>query len=164
MCSCKVCRCKGLILMLCFQINELVDCRDVSIGAWFEATIERVTLSNKGSKSKAETAASSTGRAGRNGKRINGKVETEADTNGTMPLNSNSEEPSTSQTEAEDPGRDHISYHIKYEEWVHLTIKLMFRFNRQPYLPNIRTTFCRFKFVKAQRIKTNTKIANTKLH
>ncbi|XP_060791993.1 E3 ubiquitin-protein ligase UHRF2-like [Neoarius graeffei] len=100
-----------------YKINELVDCRDVSIGAWFEATIERVTLSNKGSKSKAETAASSTGRAGRNGKRINGKVETEADTNGTMPLNSNSEEPSTSQTEAEDPGRDHISYHIKYEDY-----------------------------------------------
>lgn len=116
--------------MLCFQINELVDCRDVSIGAWFEATIEKVTLSNKGSKSKAETAASSTGRAGRNGKRINGKVETESETNGTVPPHSNSEEPSTSQTEAEDSGRDDISYHIKYEEWVHLTFKLMHRFNR----------------------------------
>ncbi|XP_046723224.1 E3 ubiquitin-protein ligase UHRF2-like isoform X3 [Silurus meridionalis] len=98
-----------------YKINELVDCRDVSIGAWFEATIERVTLSNKGSKSKAETAASSTGRAGRNGKRINGKVETELDTNGAVPLNSNSEEPSTSHTEAEDPGA--ISYHIKYEDY-----------------------------------------------
>ncbi|KAK2827342.1 hypothetical protein Q7C36_018268 [Tachysurus vachellii] len=100
-----------------YKINELVDCRDVSIGAWFEATIEKVTLSNKGSKSKAETAASSTGRAGRNGKRINGKVETESETNGTVPPHSNSEEPSTSQTEAEDSGRDDISYHIKYEDY-----------------------------------------------
>ncbi|KAK3554882.1 hypothetical protein QTP86_000916 [Hemibagrus guttatus] len=100
-----------------YKINELVDCRDVSIGAWFEATIERVTLSNKGSKSKAETAASSTGRAGRSGKRINGKVETESDTNGTAPPYSNSEEPSTSQTEAEDSGKGNISYHIKYEDY-----------------------------------------------
>uniref|UniRef100_A0A8C6P668 E3 ubiquitin-protein ligase UHRF n=1 Tax=Nothobranchius furzeri TaxID=105023 RepID=A0A8C6P668_NOTFU len=29
-------------------INELVDCRDVSIGAWFEACIENVTLAPKG--------------------------------------------------------------------------------------------------------------------
>ncbi|XP_026995726.2 E3 ubiquitin-protein ligase UHRF2-like [Tachysurus fulvidraco] len=100
-----------------YKINELVDCRDVSIGAWFEATIEKVTLSNKGSKSKAETAASSTGRAGRNGKRINGKVETESETNGTVPPHSNSEEPSTSQTEAEDSGREVIGYHIKYEDY-----------------------------------------------
>ncbi|MCI4386650.1 hypothetical protein PGIGA_G00064940 [Pangasianodon gigas] len=98
-----------------YKINELVDCRDVSIGAWFEATIERVTPSSKGSK--RETAASSTGRAGRNGKRINGKVETESDTNGTVPLNSSSEKPSTSQTEAEDPARDDVSYHIKYEDY-----------------------------------------------
>uniref|UniRef100_A0A8C7WXB3 E3 ubiquitin-protein ligase UHRF n=1 Tax=Oryzias sinensis TaxID=183150 RepID=A0A8C7WXB3_9TELE len=27
-----------------YKINELVDCRDVSIGAWFEASIENVTL------------------------------------------------------------------------------------------------------------------------
>ncbi|KAF5898010.1 E3 ubiquitin-protein ligase UHRF2, partial [Clarias magur] len=100
-----------------YKINELVDCRDVSIGAWFEATIETATLSSKGSKSKSETAASSTGRAGRNGKRINGKVETESDTNGTVPLNSNSDEPSTSQTETEDAARNDISYHIKYEDY-----------------------------------------------
>uniref|UniRef100_A0A669F9A2 E3 ubiquitin-protein ligase UHRF n=1 Tax=Oreochromis niloticus TaxID=8128 RepID=A0A669F9A2_ORENI len=30
------------------QINELVDCRDVSIGAWFEACIENVTRAPKG--------------------------------------------------------------------------------------------------------------------
>lgn len=135
-------RCKGFIFILYFQINELVDCRDVSIGAWFEATIESVTSSNKGSKSKAETAASSTGRAGKNSKRINGKVEIESDTNGTVPQNLNSEEPSTSQTGAEDAGRDKIIYHIKYEEWVHLTFKLMYRFNRPVYLFYICAPFC----------------------
>uniref|UniRef100_A0A8C6P6U9 E3 ubiquitin-protein ligase UHRF n=1 Tax=Nothobranchius furzeri TaxID=105023 RepID=A0A8C6P6U9_NOTFU len=31
-----------------YKINELVDCRDVSIGAWFEACIENVTLAPKG--------------------------------------------------------------------------------------------------------------------
>uniref|UniRef100_G3PX86 E3 ubiquitin-protein ligase UHRF n=1 Tax=Gasterosteus aculeatus aculeatus TaxID=481459 RepID=G3PX86_GASAC len=30
------------------QINELVDCRDVSIGAWFEACLENVTRAPKG--------------------------------------------------------------------------------------------------------------------
>uniref|UniRef100_A0A8D3BJK8 E3 ubiquitin-protein ligase UHRF n=1 Tax=Scophthalmus maximus TaxID=52904 RepID=A0A8D3BJK8_SCOMX len=30
------------------QVNELVDCRDVSIGAWFEACIENVTQAPKG--------------------------------------------------------------------------------------------------------------------
>ncbi|TSL04215.1 E3 ubiquitin-protein ligase UHRF2 [Bagarius yarrelli] len=100
-----------------YKINELVDCRDVSIGAWFEATIEKVTRSNKGSKSKAETAASSTSKAGRNGKRVNGKVEVESDTSVTVLLNSNSEQPSTSQTDVEDPGKDDVSYHIKYEDY-----------------------------------------------
>lgn len=128
--------------MFCFQINELVDCRDVSIGAWFEATVERVTSCNKGSKSKAETAASPTGRAGRTGKRINGKVETESDSNGTVPRRSNSEEPSTSQAEAENSGRGDVIYHIKYEEWVHLTLKLMYRFNRLAYLLHASATFC----------------------
>uniref|UniRef100_A0A8C8GW13 E3 ubiquitin-protein ligase UHRF n=1 Tax=Oncorhynchus tshawytscha TaxID=74940 RepID=A0A8C8GW13_ONCTS len=38
-------------------INELVDCRDISIGAWFEACIDNVSLSPKGqnSTSKAPT-------------------------------------------------------------------------------------------------------------
>uniref|UniRef100_A0AAQ4P4M7 E3 ubiquitin-protein ligase UHRF n=1 Tax=Gasterosteus aculeatus aculeatus TaxID=481459 RepID=A0AAQ4P4M7_GASAC len=30
------------------QINELVDCRDVSIGAWFEACLENVTRADQG--------------------------------------------------------------------------------------------------------------------
>lgn len=121
-----------------------MDCRDVSIGAWFEATIERATLSNKGSKNKAEPGASSTGRAGRTGKRINGKVETESDTNGNVPVNLNSEEPSTSQTEAEDPGREVISYHIKYEEWVNLPFKFIYRFHGPVYMLCVCVAFCHF--------------------
>uniref|UniRef100_A0AAY5ELP1 E3 ubiquitin-protein ligase UHRF n=1 Tax=Electrophorus electricus TaxID=8005 RepID=A0AAY5ELP1_ELEEL len=38
------------------QINELVDCRDISIGAWFEGTIEKVTPPTKAHGSKVETA------------------------------------------------------------------------------------------------------------
>uniref|UniRef100_A0A8B9K700 E3 ubiquitin-protein ligase UHRF n=1 Tax=Astyanax mexicanus TaxID=7994 RepID=A0A8B9K700_ASTMX len=38
------------------QINELVDCRDISIGAWFEGTIERVTPGTKKQNIKTETA------------------------------------------------------------------------------------------------------------
>uniref|UniRef100_A0A8C2IDZ2 E3 ubiquitin-protein ligase UHRF n=1 Tax=Cyprinus carpio TaxID=7962 RepID=A0A8C2IDZ2_CYPCA len=30
-----------------FRVNELVDCRDVSIGAWFEGVIEKVTPASK---------------------------------------------------------------------------------------------------------------------
>uniref|UniRef100_A0A8C7J1G1 E3 ubiquitin-protein ligase UHRF n=1 Tax=Oncorhynchus kisutch TaxID=8019 RepID=A0A8C7J1G1_ONCKI len=38
-------------LFFSFQINELVDCRDISIGAWFEACIDNVSLSPKGQNS-----------------------------------------------------------------------------------------------------------------
>uniref|UniRef100_A0A8C2PRG2 E3 ubiquitin-protein ligase UHRF n=1 Tax=Cyprinus carpio TaxID=7962 RepID=A0A8C2PRG2_CYPCA len=31
-----------------FKVNELVDCRDVSIGAWFEGVIEKVSPASKG--------------------------------------------------------------------------------------------------------------------
>uniref|UniRef100_A0A4W5M7U8 E3 ubiquitin-protein ligase UHRF n=1 Tax=Hucho hucho TaxID=62062 RepID=A0A4W5M7U8_9TELE len=34
-----------------FQINELVDCRDISIGAWFEACIDNVSRNPKGQNS-----------------------------------------------------------------------------------------------------------------
>uniref|UniRef100_A0AAQ5ZCG5 E3 ubiquitin-protein ligase UHRF n=1 Tax=Amphiprion ocellaris TaxID=80972 RepID=A0AAQ5ZCG5_AMPOC len=37
-----------IFVFLSPQINELVDCRDVSIGAWFEACIENVTRAPKG--------------------------------------------------------------------------------------------------------------------
>uniref|UniRef100_A0A8C7W9G1 E3 ubiquitin-protein ligase UHRF n=1 Tax=Oncorhynchus mykiss TaxID=8022 RepID=A0A8C7W9G1_ONCMY len=45
-----------------FKINELVDCRDISIGAWFEACIDKVARTPKGQNSKAPTA----GKVGQN--------------------------------------------------------------------------------------------------
>lgn len=96
-----------------------MDCRDISIGAWFEGTIERVTLAAKGHNSKTETAPT-TGRVGRPSKRTNGKLESEpcpaaSDSNGMAAagLNSDGEEPSTSQI---DSSTHDVIYHIKYEE------------------------------------------------
>uniref|UniRef100_A0A8C9T5H1 E3 ubiquitin-protein ligase UHRF n=1 Tax=Scleropages formosus TaxID=113540 RepID=A0A8C9T5H1_SCLFO len=37
-----------------FKIHELVDCRDISIGAWFEASIENVSRVSKGQNGKAD--------------------------------------------------------------------------------------------------------------
>uniref|UniRef100_A0A8C2IDS0 E3 ubiquitin-protein ligase UHRF n=1 Tax=Cyprinus carpio TaxID=7962 RepID=A0A8C2IDS0_CYPCA len=50
-----------------FRVNELVDCRDVSIGAWFEGVIEKVTPASKAQN----------GRVGRPCKRTNGKLDSE---------------------------------------------------------------------------------------
>uniref|UniRef100_A0A4W5M9B6 E3 ubiquitin-protein ligase UHRF n=1 Tax=Hucho hucho TaxID=62062 RepID=A0A4W5M9B6_9TELE len=60
-----------------FKINELVDCRDISIGAWFEACIDNVSRNPKGQNStcKAPTA----GKVGRPSKRTNGNIGTGAD-------------------------------------------------------------------------------------
>ncbi|KAM4532366.1 E3 ubiquitin-protein ligase UHRF2 isoform 1-T1 [Fundulus diaphanus] len=108
-----------------YKINELVDCRDVTIGAWFEACIENVTLSPKGQ------IAPTKGKVGRPPKRTNGKLEAEqqqahgqgqhTDSNRNNPvLNSESNGASTSQkdstTETREKEED-IAYHIKYEDY-----------------------------------------------
>lgn len=108
------------------QINELVDCRDVSIGAWFEACIENVTRAPKGQITPTK------GKVGRPPKRTNGKLEAEqgqahghgqnTDSNRTnVVLNSESNGASTSQTDStgasESKEREEdVIYHIKYEE------------------------------------------------
>ena len=108
------------------QINELVDCRDVSIGAWFEACIENVTRAPKGQITPTK------GKVGRPPKRTNGKLEAEqgqahsqgqtTDSNrNNVALISESNGASTSQTdstaatESKDREED-VIYHIKYEE------------------------------------------------
>ncbi|XP_027882156.1 E3 ubiquitin-protein ligase UHRF2 [Xiphophorus couchianus] len=108
-----------------YKINELVDCRDVSIGAWFEACIENVTLSPKGQITPTK------GKVGRPPKRTNGKLEPEqaqahgqgqtTDNNrNNSVLNSESNGASTSQkdstTETKEKEED-IAYHIKYEDY-----------------------------------------------
>lgn len=110
------------------QINELVDCRDVSIGGWFEACIENVTRAPKGQITPTK------GKVGRPPKRTNGKLEVEqgqandqgqsTDTNrNNVVFNSDSNGASTSQTDCaaaattETKEREEdVIYHIKYEE------------------------------------------------
>uniref|UniRef100_A0A673WK55 E3 ubiquitin-protein ligase UHRF n=1 Tax=Salmo trutta TaxID=8032 RepID=A0A673WK55_SALTR len=117
-----------------FKINELVDCRDISIGAWFEACIDNVTRTPKGQNgnSKAPTA----GKVGRPSKRTNGKLETEPGQGQSHPssstdsnngnndstLNSDSGPgagSSTSQTDstATDKEKEDVTYHIKYDDY-----------------------------------------------
>ncbi|XP_058473165.1 E3 ubiquitin-protein ligase UHRF2-like [Solea solea] len=110
-----------------FMINELVDCRDVSIGAWFEACIENVTKPPKGQITPTK------GKVGRPSKRTNGKLEAEqgqahsqgqnTDSNrNNVVLNSDSNGASTSQTDStaasESKEReDDVIYHIKYDDY-----------------------------------------------
>ncbi|XP_004538114.2 E3 ubiquitin-protein ligase UHRF2 isoform X1 [Maylandia zebra] len=110
-----------------YKINELVDCRDVSIGAWFEACIENVTRAPKGQITPTK------GKVGRPPKRTNGKLEAEqgqahghgqnTDSNRTnVVLNSESNGASTSQTDStaasESKEREEdVIYHIKYEDY-----------------------------------------------
>ncbi|XP_073333500.1 E3 ubiquitin-protein ligase UHRF2-like isoform X2 [Pagrus major] len=110
-----------------YKINELVDCRDVSIGAWFEACIENVTRAPKGQITPTK------GKVGRPPKRTNGKLEAEqgqaygqgqtTDSNrNNVVLNSESNGASTSQTDStaatETKEREEdVIYHIKYEDY-----------------------------------------------
>uniref|UniRef100_A0A3B4ZYM9 E3 ubiquitin-protein ligase UHRF n=1 Tax=Stegastes partitus TaxID=144197 RepID=A0A3B4ZYM9_9TELE len=111
-----------------YKINELVDCRDVSIGAWFEACVENVTRAPKGQITPTK------GKVGRPPKRTNGKLEAEqgqahgqgqtTDSNrNNVVLNSESNGASTSQTDSTATATDSkereedVIYHIKYEDY-----------------------------------------------
>ncbi|TRY97138.1 hypothetical protein DNTS_032791, partial [Danionella cerebrum] len=88
-----------------FKVNELVDCRDLSIGAWFEAIIEKVTPASKAQNGKPDTPA----RVGRPCKR---KPEPVVDTdNNSEAAPGRTAEPSTSRKEED------IGYHIRYEDY-----------------------------------------------
>ncbi|KAG5272990.1 hypothetical protein AALO_G00171520 [Alosa alosa] len=102
-----------------YKINELVDCRDISIGAWFEATIENVTHASSGLNSKASVA--STAKSGKASTRTNGKLEAaqttvSLDNNCNSMINSDISEPSTSQSECR-LIQDELIYQIKYEDY-----------------------------------------------
>ncbi|XP_054467837.1 E3 ubiquitin-protein ligase UHRF2-like [Anoplopoma fimbria] len=110
-----------------YKINELVDCRDVSIGAWFEACLENVTRAPKGQITPTK------GKVGRPPKRTNGKLEAEqgqahsqgqtTDSNrNNVVLSSESNGASTSQTDStaatETKEREEdVIYHIKYDDY-----------------------------------------------
>ncbi|KAM9508249.1 E3 ubiquitin-protein ligase UHRF2 isoform 1-T1 [Guaruba guarouba] len=91
-----------------YKINELVDARDVSIGAWFEAHIENVTRATKGHKNgKAQ------GKSGNTYKRTNGNLSQDHSRENANNLDST---PSTSYSDCMDTGEEAI-YHIKYDEY-----------------------------------------------
>uniref|UniRef100_A0A3B3QB82 E3 ubiquitin-protein ligase UHRF n=1 Tax=Paramormyrops kingsleyae TaxID=1676925 RepID=A0A3B3QB82_9TELE len=97
------------------QINELVDCRDISIGAWFEASIENVSRASKGQNGQAPAL----GKSGKPGKRTNGKLgidqrRSAMDSRGNAVLNSDCG-PSTSHTDCADS--EEVIYHIKYDDY-----------------------------------------------
>ncbi|KAM9168165.1 UHRF2 ligase, partial [Asarcornis scutulata] len=91
-----------------YKINELVDARDVSIGAWFEAHIENVTRATKGHKNgKAQ------GKSGNTHKRTNGSLSQDHSRENANNLDST---PSTSYSDCMDTDEEAI-YHIKYDEY-----------------------------------------------
>ncbi|XP_067172823.1 E3 ubiquitin-protein ligase UHRF2 isoform X4 [Apteryx mantelli] len=91
-----------------YKINELVDARDVSIGAWFEAHIENVTRATKGHKNgKAQ------GKSGNTYKRTNGNLSQDHSRENANSLDST---PSTSYSDCMDTDEEAI-YHIKYDEY-----------------------------------------------
>uniref|UniRef100_A0AAY4DSV1 E3 ubiquitin-protein ligase UHRF n=1 Tax=Denticeps clupeoides TaxID=299321 RepID=A0AAY4DSV1_9TELE len=102
------------------RINELVDCRDVSIGAWFEGSLENVTHAAKGPNNNKPSTVS-TARGSKPNKRTNGKLEIEhgtptLDNKSSSALNSDCSEPSTSQKDCPHSEED-VSYHIKYDDY-----------------------------------------------
>ncbi|XP_064357128.1 E3 ubiquitin-protein ligase UHRF2-like isoform X1 [Dromaius novaehollandiae] len=91
-----------------YKINELVDARDVSIGAWFEAHIENVTRATKGHKNgKAQV------KSGNSYKRTNGNLSQDHSRENANNLDST---PSTSYSDCMDTDEEAI-YHIKYDEY-----------------------------------------------
>ncbi|KAJ0047396.1 hypothetical protein NL108_002172, partial [Boleophthalmus pectinirostris] len=112
----------------CYKINELVDCRDVSIGAWFEACIENVTL------------APAKAKIGRPSKRTNGKLEAELGQSLSIDSNRNnnvfnteSNGATTSQTDSPaTETRQDVIYHIKYDDYPENGVVEMYPCNVRP--------------------------------
>ncbi|XP_063036247.1 E3 ubiquitin-protein ligase UHRF2 isoform X1 [Melospiza melodia melodia] len=91
-----------------YKINELVDARDINIGAWFEAHIENVTRATKGHKN-----GKPQGKSGSTYKRTNGNLNQDHSRENANSLDST---PSTSYSDCMDTDEEAI-YHIKYDEY-----------------------------------------------
>uniref|UniRef100_A0A8D2PA55 E3 ubiquitin-protein ligase UHRF n=1 Tax=Zosterops lateralis melanops TaxID=1220523 RepID=A0A8D2PA55_ZOSLA len=106
-----------------YKINELVDARDINIGAWFEAHIENVTRATKGHKnSKVQ------GKSGNTYKRTNGNLNQDHSRENANNLDST---PSTSYSDCMDTDEEAI-YHIKYDEYPENGIIEMDTINLRP--------------------------------
>ncbi|KAM4710026.1 E3 ubiquitin-protein ligase UHRF2 isoform 2-T3 [Discoglossus pictus] len=91
-----------------YKINELVDARDVSIGAWFEAHIENITRATKGHKNgKAQI------KGGNAYKGTNGNLSQEHSRENSHIVDTT---PSTSYSDFLDSDED-VIYHIKYDDY-----------------------------------------------
>ncbi|NWR92518.1 UHRF2 ligase, partial [Furnarius figulus] len=106
-----------------YKINELVDARDVSIGAWFEAHIENVTRATKGHKNGKGHAKSANSY-----KRTNGNLNQDYSRENVNNLDST---PSTSYSDCMDTDEEAI-YHIKYDEYPENGIIEMDTINLRP--------------------------------
>ncbi|PKU34924.1 hypothetical protein llap_14769 [Limosa lapponica baueri] len=119
------------------KINELVDARDVSIGAWFEAHIENVTRATKGQKNgKAQV------KSGNSYKRTNGNLSQDHSRENANYLDST---PSTSYSDCMDTDEEAI-YHIKYDDTIPAASK------KVNFIP-AKTTTHRFVFLASDHLK-----------
>lgn len=90
-----------------YKINELVDVRDVTIGAWFEARVENVTRASKGQKN-----GKAHGKSGNSYKGTNGSLNEDYSIENSHMSDSG---PSTSFSDYVDD--DDVSYFIKYDDY-----------------------------------------------
>uniref|UniRef100_A0A8C5LTC7 E3 ubiquitin-protein ligase UHRF n=1 Tax=Leptobrachium leishanense TaxID=445787 RepID=A0A8C5LTC7_9ANUR len=91
-----------------YKINELVDARDVTIGAWFEAHVENVTRPTKGQKN-GKTPV----KGGNSYKGTNGSLDQDHESGKSPHLDT---VPSTSYSEYMENEEDAV-YHIKYDDY-----------------------------------------------
>ncbi|OCT97842.1 E3 ubiquitin-protein ligase UHRF2 [Xenopus laevis] len=89
-----------------YKINELVDARDVSIGAWFEAHVENVTQNKKAQKNGKAYL-----KGGHSYRGTNGNLEHSRENSHVVDSN-----PSTSYNDILDDD-ENIIYHIKYDDY-----------------------------------------------
>ncbi|XP_014973191.1 E3 ubiquitin-protein ligase UHRF2 isoform X3 [Macaca nemestrina] len=89
------------------QVNELVDARDVGLGAWFEAHIHSVTRASDG-QSRGKTPLKN----GSSCKRTNGNIKHKSKEN----TNKLDNVPSTSNSDSVAADED-VIYHIQYDEY-----------------------------------------------
>uniref|UniRef100_A0A6I8QQZ9 E3 ubiquitin-protein ligase UHRF n=1 Tax=Xenopus tropicalis TaxID=8364 RepID=A0A6I8QQZ9_XENTR len=88
-----------------YKINELVDARDVSIGAWFEAHVENVT------QKKAQKNGKAYLKGGHSYRETNGNLEHSRENSHAVDTN-----PSTSYNDILDED-ENVIYHIKYDDY-----------------------------------------------
>ncbi|XP_053321977.1 E3 ubiquitin-protein ligase UHRF2 [Spea bombifrons] len=91
-----------------YKINELVDARDVTIGAWFEAQVENVTRPNKGQKNGKAHVKGGNSYKGTNGSLSQDHLRENSHHSDTVPSTSYSNDRANDED---------VVYHIKYDDY-----------------------------------------------